>query len=57
MKKVGYINVTSKLYPNMRHEILNETEKQRVWDDILLKLEEWTKNKQNRGIETLIRVD
>ena len=45
MKKVGYINVTSKLYPNMRHEILNETEKQRVWDDILLKLEEWTKNK------------
>ncbi len=35
MSKVGYANVSSKLYRNMRHEILNEKGKQLVWDDIL----------------------
>ena len=33
--KRGYRNVTSVLYPDMRHEVLNETGKQEVWDDIL----------------------
>ena len=31
----GYNNVRKMTYPKMRHEILNEVDKQRVWDDIL----------------------
>lgn len=34
MNKVGYRDVESKLYPGMRHEILNERDKQLVWDDV-----------------------
>ena len=36
MKEVGYTNVSSILYPGMRHEILNEKGKERVWNDVLL---------------------
>lgn len=32
---LGYNNIYSKLYDNMRHEILNETEKDKVYNDIL----------------------
>ena len=35
MRRVGYSNVQSRLYPNMRHEILNENGKEAVWNDIL----------------------
>lgn len=35
MRKVGYRNVISKAYDGMRHEILNETERSKVWADIL----------------------
>ena len=35
MRRVGYSNVQSRLYPNMRHEILNENGKKAVWNDIL----------------------
>ena len=35
MKKAGYQNVQYRLYDWMRHEILNETEKDLVWNDIL----------------------
>lgn len=31
----GYRNVHSRLYPSMRHEILNETGKEQVWKDLL----------------------
>ena len=31
----GYVNVTSALYPGMRHEVLNEIGKEEVWDEIL----------------------
>ena len=31
----GYTNVTSAIYPAMRHEVLNEIGKEQVWDDIL----------------------
>lgn len=34
----GYRDVSGKLYPGMRHEVLNETDKQKVWDDILAEL-------------------
>ncbi len=39
VEKQGY-PVTFKLYPGMRHEILNETEKETVYQDVLAKLEE-----------------
>lgn len=41
MKDMGYKTVTSHLYDGLRHEILNETEKQKVWDDILLLTDTW----------------
>lgn len=34
MRKVGYKKVTSKLYPGMRHEVLNEVGKAEVWKDV-----------------------
>lgn len=34
----GYSNVSGKLYPGMRHEILNETDRLTVWNDILNEL-------------------
>lgn len=33
--KRGYNNVRKVTYPKMRHEILNEKDKQSVWDDVL----------------------
>lgn len=35
MRKIGYKDVSSILYDGMRHEILNETEKTKVWNDVL----------------------
>lgn len=35
MRKAGYRHVTSVLYPGMRHEILNEKGKMKVWADVL----------------------
>lgn len=35
MRRLGYTQVQSKLYEGMRHEILNEVEKELVWADIL----------------------
>ena len=40
MLKAGYQNVSSVLYPNMRHEVLNEVDKMVVWKDILSFIEE-----------------
>ena len=36
MRRAGYRDVKGKLYPGMRHEILNEKEKDRVYRDILV---------------------
>jgi len=41
MKNAGYLHVEKKFYPGMRHEILNETNKQLVWDDVLRHLNGW----------------
>lgn len=38
MRNAGYLDVKGKLYPGMRHEILNETEKLRVYRDICIYL-------------------
>ena len=35
LKKAGAQKVLCKLYPGLRHEILNETGKQQVWEDML----------------------
>lgn len=32
---VGYSDVTSAIYPGMRHEVLNESNKEMVWEDVL----------------------
>lgn len=34
MKSLGYTDVTGQLYPGIRHEILNEIGKEKVWEDI-----------------------
>lgn len=34
-KKAGVADLTFNIYPGMRHEILNETGKQQVWNDII----------------------
>ncbi len=41
MRRDGYRRVTAKMYPGMRHEILNHTEHQVVFDDLLALFEGW----------------
>lgn len=38
IKGLGYSDVSGKLYPGMRHEIFNETDRLTVWNDILQEL-------------------
>ena len=40
IKKQGYTDVEGKMYEGMRHEILNETEKEKVYEDILSFIEQ-----------------
>ena len=35
LKQAGYANVRGRIYPGMRHEILNEPKKKYVYRDIL----------------------
>lgn len=44
MQYAGYENVTYRLYPEMRHEILNECEKEKVYSDIINRLERWRRD-------------
>jgi alpha-beta hydrolase superfamily lysophospholipase len=37
----GYKQVTSKVYPGMRHEVLNELGKEDVWRDVEAVLKSW----------------
>ena len=41
VKSAGYKTVTSKMYPGMRHEILNHTDHQVVYDDLLAVMDGW----------------
>lgn len=41
MKKIGYTDVGSRIYPGLRHEILNEKGKEKVWKDLLDTLDSW----------------
>ena len=51
MKDAGYSNVTAKMYPGMRHEILNhaEAERQAVYDDLLARFDAWTEHRENHS--------
>ena len=40
LRKLGYVDVRSRLYGDMRHEILNEINKQDVYCDIVRFLDE-----------------
>ena len=35
LNKLGYKNIKSKLYPDLRHEILNEKEYEQIYRDVL----------------------
>ncbi len=39
-RKAGMTDVTVKLYPQFRHEVLNELGREQVWDDVLRWIEE-----------------
>lgn len=39
MKRLGYKNIKQRLYPGMRHELLNESDKAIVYKDVLLFME------------------
>ena len=41
LRQVGYDNISYQIYPHMRHEVLNETEKEIVWTDLEEKLMMW----------------
>ena len=41
VKAAGYAAVTAKMYPGMRHEILNHDERQQVYDDLLNLFDSW----------------
>lgn len=41
LENAGYRNITHRLYENMRHEVLNETDKYKVWEDIAENLLSW----------------
>lgn len=35
LRKAGYASIESRIFKGMRHEVLNETDKQKVWDHVL----------------------
>lgn len=45
MKDAGYADVTSKMYPGMRHEVLNHTDHQLVYDDLLAIFDRWVETR------------
>lgn len=46
LKDKGFKNISHKLYVGMRHEVLNETDKMLVWNDIADHLIAWTETTQ-----------
>lgn len=43
LRRAGYGDISYQVYPNMRHEVLNEREKELVWHDLEEKLLIWNK--------------
>ncbi|WP_411337887.1 alpha/beta fold hydrolase [Ruminococcus gauvreauii] len=48
MRLAGYRNVKGKLYPGMRHEILNERDKRKVYSDVCKYMKKQLENGENR---------
>lgn len=46
-RKAGLADVSLRLYPNSRHEILNDLEKEQVWQDVL----DWLREKTRLNME------
>ncbi len=46
LRDKGYKNISHKLYAGMRHEVLNETDKMIVWNDIADHLISWSESKR-----------
>lgn len=46
MRRAGYSDVKGKLYPGMRHEILNEKEKQQVYHDVVVYIKKKTRKSE-----------
>ncbi|WP_193434026.1 serine aminopeptidase domain-containing protein, partial [Streptococcus suis] len=46
LKSLGYKNIKSKLYKGMRHEILNERDKETIYQDVLEFLRSDTNKKE-----------
>ena len=46
LKGLGYKNIKSKLYKGMRHEILNERDKETIYQDVLEFLRSDTNKKE-----------
>jgi len=34
LRKIGYKNITKIVYPKMKHEVLNEIGKEKVYEDV-----------------------
>lgn len=45
LSKHGWHEITWKLYPDMRHEVLNEIGKKQVWEDLYQTLTAWLKKR------------
>ncbi len=48
MRDAGYKNVSSVSYDGMRHEILNERNKEKVWQEVLETLDTWLRRKKEQ---------
>ncbi len=51
LQNVGYENISYRLYPGMRHELMNEKDCNRVFDDMLEKMDVWTYIKKKKESE------
>lgn len=48
MTKAGYKNINAIMYPDMRHEIINEIGKEKVWADIIQFCEQYMTTNKNQ---------
>ena len=45
LRSHGWAEITHKLYPEMRHEVLNEVGKEEVWADLVQTLMGWLRRR------------
>lgn len=54
MREVGYERTKAKVYPNMRHEILNEKDKEQVYQDVVTLLKRWDRERKTENGHDLL---